>query len=179
MALGIQSGLTKSQPGLQILKIDEDSRRPINGVEMGISKMNGERLGTYRTDSDGLITLPEIAPGWYQIEEVKAKDGYMNDTAPHNIEVKAGGAASITITNKKAASIVIHKVDSVTKEGIYGVTFLLYDESGKPYGQYITDQEGYVFLSRELLEGKYTIRELQPADGYANDNQIKTIQVVA
>ena len=45
--------------------------------------------------------------------------------------------------------ILIHKTDERTGEGIYGVSFLLYDSSNTPIGQYTSDDRGY----RGLLLG--------------------------
>ena len=40
------------------------------------------------------------------------------------------------------SSIMIHKIDSSTREGIYGVKFILYDSGKNPIGEYVTDQDG-------------------------------------
>ncbi|MDL2272986.1 Cys-Gln thioester bond-forming surface protein, partial [Oscillospiraceae bacterium OttesenSCG-928-G22] len=154
--------------GLQILKLDEETRRPIAGVEFRVARMNGEIIGAYRTDSRGIIHLPDIGSGWFTATETKNAKGYILDDTVHSIEVTDGKAAVLTITNKKASGILIHKVDSVTGEGIPGVTFLLYDGSNNPLGQYESDQDGYVYIGYDggLPEGKYKIRELQPGKGY-------------
>ena len=51
--------------GGQIIKVDADSGERIKGVQFEIAKMNGERIGTYTTASNGVITLPQLADGWY------------------------------------------------------------------------------------------------------------------
>ncbi len=81
------------------------------------------------------------------------------------------------ITNRQTGSALIHKVDSLTGEGIYGVTFLLSDAKGNPVGTYQSDNEGYVYIDQGLADGKYTIREIECADGYILDTQPKTIYV--
>ncbi len=40
-----------------------------------------------------------------------------------------------------------------------------------------TDQDGYIYIDRELDDGKYFIREIQPADGYIADNTVKTFHI--
>lgn len=104
--------------------------------------MNGEVIGQYTTDRNGLIQLPDLEKGWYTVTELKAAKGYLLNSTPQKIEVKDGETATLELTNKKAASILIHKVDSLTGEGIYGVKFLLYDSNRNPIGQYESDQEG-------------------------------------
>lgn len=163
--------------GGQIIKVDADSGKRIKGVQFEIAKMNGERIGTYTTDSNGVITLPQLADGWYTATEIKAAKGYLLDSTPHNFEVKAGRTTSLTVENTQASSMLIHKIDSVTGKGIYGVTFLVSDSKGNPIGQYTSDQNGYVYIDKTLTDGKYLVREIQAADGYVLDTTVKTFYV--
>ena len=66
--------------GLQIIKSDKDSGKRISGVKFEIRKMNGEIIGTYTTDSDGVIYLPKAESGWYTVTEQEAASGYLLDT---------------------------------------------------------------------------------------------------
>ena len=165
--------------GLQIIKSDKDSGKRISGVKFEIRKMNGEIIGTYTTDSDGVIYLPEAESGWYTVTELEAASGYLLDTTQHRIEVKDGQTATLEITNRKACSILIHKVDANTGDGIYGVTFVIYDSGRNPIMEVTTDQDGYAYVDKELAAGKYYIRELEAADGYILDKQYKTVYVEA
>ena len=108
---------------------------------------------------------------------MKAADGYKLDATPAYICVKDGETATLEITNQKMSSIMIHKVDADTGEGIYGVKFVLYDSGKNPIGEYETDQDGYIWIDSELEPGKYYIRELEAADGYTRDEQYKTVYV--
>ena len=162
---------------LKILKLDEETRQPIQGVEFSVSRINGERLGLYRTNSRGIIYLEDLEPGWYTVQETKAAKGYRLDAEPRDIEVKNGKTAMLEITNRLTGSALIHKVDSVTGKGIYGVTFLVSDAKGNPMGQYTTDQDGYVYVDGDLADGKYAIREIQQAEGYLPDTTVKTFWV--
>lgn len=163
--------------GGKIIKVDAGSGKRIKGVQFEIAKMNGERIGTYTTGSSGVITLPQLADGWYTATELKAVDGYLLDSTPHNFEVKNGKTTSLTIKNTKASSILIHKIDSVTGKGIYGVTFLVSDGSNNPVGQYTSDQNGYVYIDKSLTDGKYLVREIEAADGYILDTTVRTFYV--
>ena len=165
--------------GLQIIKSDKDSGKRIAGVKFEIRKMNGEVIGTFTTDSTGVIYLPEAESGWYTVTELEAASGYLLDTTPHRIEVKDGQTATLEITNRKACSILIHKIDANTGDGIYGVTFVIYDSGRNPIMEVTTDQDGYAYVDKELTAGKYYIRELEAADGYILDKQYKTVYVEA
>ena len=163
--------------GLQIIKSDKDSGKRIAGVKFEIRKMNGEVIGTFTTDSTGVIYLPEAESGWYTVTELEAASGYLLDTTPHRIEVKDGQTATLEITNHKSSRILLHKVDKATGKGIYGAVFLLYDSNRNPIGEYVTDQEGYIYADEGLADGRYYLREIKAAPGYVLDPELKTIYV--
>ena len=71
---------------------------------------------------------------------------------------------------------MIHKVDSVTGKGIYGVSFLIYDGNQKPIDQVTTDQNGYVYLDSLDFSGKIYVREMENK-GYIADTQLKTFYI--
>ena len=111
--------------GLQIIKSDEDTGERIGNAKFEIRKMNGEIIGTYTTDRDGVISIPNAESGWYTIVERKAANGYALDTTPVNACVKDGETTTVEITNQRMCSIMIHKVDANTGKGIYGVKFVI------------------------------------------------------
>ena len=163
--------------GLQIIKSDEDTGERIGNVKFEIRKMNGEIIGAYTTDSDGVIYLPKAESGWYTVTELETASGYLLDTTPHRIEVKDGQTATLEITNHKSSRILLHKVDKATGKGIYGAVFLLYDSNHNPIGEYATDQDGYIYADEGLADGRYYLREIKAAPGYVLDPELKTIYV--
>jgi len=161
--------------GFQIIKLDEESRQPIPDVEFEIRKMNGEYIGNFTTDAYGIITLSDWDAGWYTLIELRAK-GYAVNSEPQNFEIKNDKIGSVTITNRKMSSVLIHKVDSVTGKGIYGVTFLISDENRNPLMRVTSDQDGYVFIDKKLSNGKFYVKEME-APGYVLDPQEKTFYI--
>lgn len=140
--------------------------------------MNDKRIGTYTTNSNGVINIEDLPNGWYTVTEVKAADDYILDAEPHDIEVSDGEITRITLTNRKNSAFLIHKVDSVTGKGISGVTFLISDRFGRPLAQYVSDQNGYVYTDNDEFEdGKYYIREIAVPSGYVLDTEVKTFYV--
>ncbi|WP_418482158.1 SpaA isopeptide-forming pilin-related protein, partial [Dysosmobacter sp.] len=161
--------------GLTVIKKDEKTGARIPGVQFEIRKMDGEIVGTFTTDENGVIYLPEAENGWYAVTELKAADGYRLDDTPHRIEVRDGQTATLEITNKAISGILLHKVNAVTGEGIPGVTFLLYDSGNNPIAQETSDDRGYVRFEN-LTAGRYYLRELEN-EGYIPDTQKKTVYV--
>ena len=161
--------------GLTVIKKDEKTGERIPGVQFEIRKMDGEIVGTFTTDENGVIYLPEAENGWYTVTERKAAEGYRLDDTPHRIEVRDGQTATLEITNKAISGILIHKVNAVTGEGIPGVSFLLYDSGNNPIAQETSDDRGYVRFEN-LTAGRYYLRELEN-EGYIPDTQKKTVYV--
>ena len=161
--------------GLTVIKKDEKTGERIPGVQFEIRKMDGEIVGAYTTDENGVIHLPEAENGWYTVTELKAAEGYRLDDTPHRVEVRDGQTATLEITNKTISGILIHKVDSTTGEGISGVSFLLYDSGNTPIAQETSDDRGYVRFEG-LEDGRYYLRELEN-EGYIPDTQKKTVYV--
>ena len=165
--------------GLLITKSDADTGERIKGVEFEIRRMNGEIIGSYTTDRRGVIYLPSLTAGWYTVTEIKAAHGYKLDATPAHICVVDGQTSHLALTNNRCSSIVIHKTDSSTGTGIYGVIFLVYDSGKNPIEQLITDQNGYACTDTELLAGRYYVKEIEAAEGYLPDNEYKTVMVEA
>ena len=161
--------------GLTVIKKDEKTGERIPGVQFEIRKMDGEIVGAYTTDENGVIHLPEAENGWYTVTELKAADGYRLDDTPHRVEVRDGQTATLEVTNKAISGILLHKISAITGEGIPGVSFLLYDSGNSPIAQETSDDRGYVRFEN-LTAGRYYLRELEN-EGYIPDTQKKTVYV--
>lgn len=165
--------------GLTIVKVDSESGKRLEGAKIEVAKMNGEIVGTYVTDKLGVIQLPDLDDGWYQLTEIKAPKGYLLDSTPQKVEVKKGETKTFEFENTASASMLIHKIDSVTRKGIQGVKFVVYDSSMTPIGEYESDDQGYVHLNKTLEDGRYYVREIVAAEGYILDNKVKSFTVLA
>ncbi len=167
----------RDQPigGLQLIKTDAGTGKRLAGCTFEVRRMDDGLVGTYTTDKNGTFSVPLEAGSYYAIE-VRAPKGYKLDSTPHYFEVKDGKTTTLRVTNKKLSGILIHKVDSTTGEGIYGVSFLLYDSNKNPIGQYTSDDSGLVYIEELAQSGRYYLRELEN-EGYIVDTQLKTVYV--
>ena len=162
--------------GLELIKVSEsDKTQRIPNVKFEIRKMDGALVETVTTDSTGRVHV-DLDAGDYYAVEIEAAKGFKVDETPQYFTVKDGETTTLTVTNKAFSGILIHKVDSVTKKGIYGVSFLLYDSSNTPVGQYTSDNQGYVYIENITTAGRYYLRELEN-EGYITDTQMKTVYV--
>jgi len=164
--------------GVEIIKVREDDRSVrIPNVTFEIRRMDGGLVDTVTTGKDGRVFVTLEAGSFYAVETDCPKE-YKLDATPHYFTVRDGKSATLTIKNKAFAGILIRKTDSVTGKGIYGVTFLLYDSTNKPIGQYTSDDRGYVYIEGLTEGGRFYLRELEN-EGYVPDNQMKTVYVKA
>jgi uncharacterized surface anchored protein len=161
--------------GVELIKVNADDKaQRIANTTFEIRKMDGGLVDTVTTDENGRVFL-SLESGSYYAVEIEAAKGYKLDNTPHYFTVKDGKTTTVTITNKAISGILIHKTDSTTGNGIYGVTFLLYDANNTPVGQYTSDDQGYVYIEN-LEAGRYYLRELEN-EGYVLDTQKKTVYV--
>jgi uncharacterized repeat protein (TIGR01451 family) len=188
--------------GLQIKKIDSATRQPVSGVEFSIAKMNGERIGSYTTDKDGLIYV-SLEPGWYTVTEEKA-EGYILDATPRNVEIKAGAPVLLEIENTPMAGLLIVKTDEQTGKPLQGVVFDVMRADGQRVsgnitdgnqpgteanspnrttspngdisGSYTTDKNGRILIN-SLPAGEYHVVERNALDGYELDTNVYSVTV--
>lgn len=163
-----------------------DKKTPLEGVLFQITYSDGSFVdngalsskGLYRTDKNGQIILSGIT-GTVIVTEVETIKGYRIDDASRSqtIEVRANDTQQLWFYNAPISRILLHKVDKATGKGIYGAVFLLYDSNHNPIGEYVTDQDGYIYADEGLADGRYYLREIKAADGYVLDTELKTIYV--
>lgn len=164
--------------GVEIIKVNTDKKTErIPNVKFEIRRADDGLVDTVTTDKNGRAFL-SLEDGHYYAVEIESAEGFELDNTPHYFEVKDGKTTTLTVENKALSGILIHKIDSVTGEGIYGVTFLLYDGNKNPIGQYESDQDGWVYITGLTESGRYYIRELEN-EGYNVDTQLKTVYVKA
>ena len=139
--------------------------------------MDGALVETVTTGKDGRVHVNLDAGSYYALE-IEAAQGFKLDATHHDFTVQDGKTTTLTVKNKPFSGILIHKTDSATGKGIYGVSFLLYDASNTPIGQYTSDNSGYVYIEGLTTSGRYYLRELEN-EGYIVDTQMKTVYVTA
>ena len=165
--------------GVEIIKVNEDNHSErIPNTTFEIRKVDDALVDTVTTDKNGRVFVA-LEDGSYYAKEVTSNKSFRLDDTPHYFEIKDGKHVTLQVTNKKLSGIVIHKIDSATGEGIYGVKFVLYDANKKPIGEYTSDDEGYIYIDEIPggLSGRFYLRELEAAPGYTLDKQYKTVYV--
>jgi len=162
--------------GVELIKVNAaDKTQRIPNTTFEIRRVSdGGLVDTVTTGTDGRVYVP-LESGSYYAVETEAGKGFQLDNTPIYFTVEDGKTTTKTVTNKAISGILIHKVDSATGEGIYGVSFILYDSGNNPIAQETSDDRGYVRFEN-LTAGRYYLRELEN-EGYIPDTQKKTVYV--
>ena len=162
--------------GLELVKVNAaDKTQRIPNTTFEIRRVSdGGLVDTVTTGTDGRVYVP-LESGSYYAVETEAGKGFQLDNTPIYFTVEDGKTTTKTVPNKAISGILIHKVDSATGEGIYGVSFILYDSGNNPIAQETSDDRGYVRFEN-LTAGRFYLRELEN-EGYIPDTQKKTVYV--
>lgn len=193
----------KNQPKgkLMIQKRDSTTGQPLPGAEFRVTTAAGCEVGLdgvigtatltqngiFTTDGQGEITITNLAPGAYVINEIKAPTGYVMDRASTNVVIgKNGDTQTVIVKNSKAGTLVIDKRDSLTGKPLQGVTFKVTTSTGafvpaengqiSSNGLYFTDKDGKITINGVV--GTLVVTETATIPGYTIDEASRTQTVV-
>jgi uncharacterized repeat protein (TIGR01451 family) len=168
--------LNKPLSGIQIMKLDAVTTRPLADAAFTVTRANGEEIGTFRTGTDGNILVPNLDEGAYIVGEVSAPRGYQLDETPKTVNVLSGRLAAVEFTNKPYSGIEIIKTDAVTHDPLAGAAFSVTKADGQNIGTFRTGADGKVLIP-DLTEGAYIVGEVSAPDGYQLDEMPKNVTV--
>ena len=152
---------------LQILKLDAETDKPIENVTFEISKANGESIGEYATDKNGLIEIKNLEPGIVRVKEIKVDDKYILNEEEKKVSLEWGKTAKIQIENsRKKGNLRIIKVDAENNEILLeNVKFKLYDSNDNFVEDVTTDAKGEAVIEN-LNIGDYYLQEVETDEKY-------------
>ena len=166
--------------GLEIIKIDEDTKEKIEGVTFEVYNSNKEVIGKITTGKDGkaVLKIDNMANGTYYYKEISAPDGYIVDSTMKEFKItEENKIAKVTVTNKKIrGTLEITKLDD-SRVAIEGVKFNILASDKKTVIETLTtDKSGYA-TTKKLDKGTYYYQEIEVPDGYVKDDEIFEIQI--
>ena len=142
--------------------VEGSENEPLKGVTFLVTDSSGAVVGKsngeYVTDENGRIEITGLTPGiTVTAREVKTPDGFILDGAPKSILIQEGTVQTLRFYNKRAGTLLIKKLDSVTKKPLAGVEFSVTYADGSyvdadnghlsSKGLYWTDSNGEIRIS--------------------------------
>lgn len=151
-----------------INKVDSNTKESIEGAEFELYNSKDELLGTYLTNKNGEVEIPNLYQGKYYLKETKTNENYILDkNTKFGVDVVYNKTSTIDIENKhKTGNLIINKVDKDNNNITLGnVGFELYSEDSKLVGTYYTDENGKIEI-KDLRTGNYRIKEINTNEWY-------------
>ena len=166
---------------LVIEKYIEGTTTPLKGVTFLVTDSSGTVVGNsngeFITDENGRVVINDLIPGTtVTVREVKTVDGFVLDSSPKSILIKAGEVQTLRFYNVRAGGLTVIKKDEKTGERIPGVQFEIRKMDGEIGGTCTTDENGVIHLPK-AENGWYIVTELKAAEGYRLDDTPHRVEV--
>ncbi|MCL2776066.1 MAG: SpaA isopeptide-forming pilin-related protein, partial [Oscillospiraceae bacterium] len=168
-----------------VTKTDAQTGKPLANARFRVTDGSGavadNSNGEFITDENGEFLVSNLKPGSYVITEIEAPANYAIDTTPQTVNVGIDGKTyKVSFKNQPAGTIVIRKMDSVSKEPLANAEFKVTTSGGNVVGNsngiYKSDITGTITIPN-LPKGSYIIQETKAPDGYILENQSQTIEI--
>ena len=138
-----------------------------------VDKATNKVVQTVTTDSKGLATATNLPAGQYIVREVGGGNAYWQlDTSGHTVTVVAGQTATVTVNNVHRGRIVVQK--NAVNGSPKGWKFEIW-QGGTLVETLTTGGDGRA-VSKYLLPGNYTVKEIHDRDGTYWEYDVKVEQ---
>lgn len=165
------------QGSIALIKENEGGRG-LDGVQFELRKLDEQNrlIATLLSDKDGKIIYSGLAPGQYELTEIKAQDGYILNTEPIAFIIDASAAGRPEVLElgqfvNDQGGIELVKQDE-SGRGLEGAKFRIIktDEQNKIIDDITAGKDGKVQYEG-LAPGHYTLLEVEAPAGYLVNTQ--------
>jgi LPXTG-motif cell wall-anchored protein len=157
-----------SSGNLKLVKTSEDGN--VANIEFTV-KGDGYSK-TVKTNSKGEFELTDLVPGNYTVTE-QTPTKYAEQKSK-TVNVESGKTATVSFSNVlKKWNLTVTKTDAETKSAqgdatLAGAVYGIYN-NGKLVDKYTTDKNGGFSTSNYVCGDKWTLKEIEPSEGYLLD----------
>ena len=152
---------------IEILKLDGTTQKPLAGAEFTLYNSTGEVVQKVTSDEEGKAVFSDLPYGEYNVVETKAPAEYEADSTPIPFSIVEHGKT--LYHTKENTPVPGHGYLKKTSEDsiVEGFKFHVYgtSDTGVAFDETITT-DGNGEFSIELLEGDYTVEEVETPDRY-------------
>ncbi|WP_449078025.1 SpaA isopeptide-forming pilin-related protein [Ruminococcus sp.] len=157
-----------SSGNLKLVKTSEDGN--VANIEFTV---NGDGYSkTAKTNSKGEFELAELVPGKYTVIEHTPTE--YAEQKSKTVNVESGKTATVSFSNVlKKWNLTVTKTDAETKSAqgdatLTGAVYGIYN-NGKLVDKYTTDKNGGFTTSYYVCGDNWTLKEIEPSEGYLLD----------
>lgn len=152
---------------LKITKQDEDGAVvPNTSFKVSKNADMSSPIGTYKTGGDGTVTVNNLLPQKYYVQETAVPSHLVLDTTIREVTVEANQTTTYTARNNWVkGKVQLRKIDPKSGKQVAGATYAIYNDKGQELERLVTTATGYV-ESGYLRFGNYTVREVIAPSGY-------------
>lgn len=157
-----------SSGNLKLIKTSEDGN--VANIEFTV-KGDGYSK-TVKTNSKGEFELTDLVPGKYTVTEHTPTE--YAEQKSKTVNVESGKTATVTFKNVlKKWNLTVTKTDAETKSAqgdatLAGAVYGIYN-NGKLVDKYTTDKNGSFKTSYYVCGDNWTLKEIEPSEGYLLD----------
>lgn len=157
-----------SSGNLKLVKTSEDGN--VANIEFTV---NGDGYSkTVKTNSKGEFELTDLVPGKYTVTEHTPTE--YAEQKSKTVNVESGKTVTVSFSNVlKKWNLTVTKTDAETKSAqgdatLTGAVYGIYN-NGKLVDKYTTDKNGGFTTSNYVCGDKWTLKEIEPSEGYLLD----------
>lgn len=157
-----------SSGNLKLVKTSEDG----NVANIEFTVKGDDYSKTVKTNSKGEFELTDLVPGKYTVTEHTPTE--YAEQKSKTVNVESGKTATVSFSNVlKKWNLTVTKTDAETKSAqgdatLAGAVYGIYN-NGKLVDKYTTDKNGSFTTSYYVCGDKWTLKEIEPSEGYLLD----------
>jgi len=157
-----------SSGNLKLVKTSEDG----NVANIEFTVKGDDYSKTVKTNSKGEFELTDLVPGKYTVTEHTPTE--YAEQKSKTVNVESGKTATVSFSNVlKKWNLTVIKTDAETKSAqgdatLAGAVYGIYN-NGKLVDKYTTDKNGGFKTSNYVCGDNWTLKEIEPSEGYLLD----------
>ena len=157
-----------SSGNLKLVKTSEDG----NVANIEFTVKGDDYSKTVKTNSKGEFELTDLVPGTYMVTE-NTPSKYAEQKSK-TVKIESGKTATVSFSNVlKKWNLTVTKTDAETKSAqgdatLAGAVYGIYN-NGKLVDKYTTDKNGGFTTSYYVCGDNWTLKEIEPSEGYLLD----------
>ncbi len=167
---------------LQIKKVDENDKNIVlKDAKFDVIDKDNNVVATVTTNEKGIAEVKDLPLGDYFVKEINAPEGYIKVDTPVKVTIDNTNVIELVMKNTKKVEngqFKLLKKDSESGQLLPGAKFDVIDKDGKVVETIVTDDKGEA-LSKQLLVGSYTLKEVEAPKGYELSSSSVSVDVEA